>query len=450
MSLKTDYAPGDVLPAADVNSANVQINNNQNGVADNVTALAGKAPLSHVSDIANPHSVTAVQAGASPTGHNHDLSDLADVDDSAKAEGKVLKVNAAGDHEYEDAGGAGDVGGLYGINVETLSADKTLTVDTDEIYQWLDEGGENRIITLATAGATAGDRWVIRHNGVYDDAHYMKVVQAAITLDYIYSGGIKEFIFDGANWVGAENGAGENDDKKYAFSVGYGARGYDNGVGVGYAAMGIDHGVAVGRSTIGYGHGVAVGNESQGWIYGAALGHLAIAARYGAALGAFADTNDEYYSVALGYYSGVYRVGEVAMNIGSDSDQENNRMIGGLAGDTTDATPKEIFCAGYSTRRFKIRPSSVLAFRLLITARDNVTGHVGMWKVENGVIKRDGAGNTVMPTAATVTEVVDESGDWSVAVTADDVNESLKIEVTGDPTNPVQWVVRLDGVETHF
>ena len=70
-------------------------------------------------------------------------------------------------------------------------------------------------------------------------------------------------------------------------------------------------------------------------------------------------------------------------------------------------------------------------------------------KVKN-VIKRDGSNNTAMATAATVTEVVDESGDWSVAVTADDTNEALIITVTGDATNTVQWVARLDGVETHF
>lgn len=54
-----------------------------------------------------------------------------------------------------------EVGGLYGLNVQTLGADKTLTPGTDEIYQYLDEGGANRIITLATVGATAGDRFVI-------------------------------------------------------------------------------------------------------------------------------------------------------------------------------------------------------------------------------------------------------------------------------------------------
>ena len=97
---------------------------------------------------------------------------------------------------YNPSGG-GEVGGLYGINVETLAAGKTLTPNTDEIYQYLDEGNANRIITLDTASATLGDRFVIRHNGACDDIHYLQVKQAAIELDEIYAGAIKEFIFDG-------------------------------------------------------------------------------------------------------------------------------------------------------------------------------------------------------------------------------------------------------------
>ena len=58
-----------------------------------------------------------------------------------------------------------DVGGLYGINVETLAGNKTLTPSTDEIYQYLDPGGSFRTITLDTASATTGDRFIIRCTG---------------------------------------------------------------------------------------------------------------------------------------------------------------------------------------------------------------------------------------------------------------------------------------------
>ncbi|MCD6233291.1 hypothetical protein J7J81_02860, partial [bacterium] len=126
-----------------------------------------------------------------------------------------------------------------GINIETLSADKTLTPGTDAMYQYLDPNGTTRTITLDTSNASAGDRFIIRHNGAYNDTRYLEVKQGAATLDYIYAGAIKEFIFDGTNWISAENGVGENDNKK-------------NNVAIGYYAIGYDFGTAVGRSAYGY------------------------------------------------------------------------------------------------------------------------------------------------------------------------------------------------------
>ena len=67
--------------------------------------------------------------------------------------------------ETTQSGGGGSSGGLYGINVESLTDDKTLTPGTDEIYQYLNPNGADRNITLDTSSATAGDRFVIRFTG---------------------------------------------------------------------------------------------------------------------------------------------------------------------------------------------------------------------------------------------------------------------------------------------
>jgi len=42
----------------------------------------------------------------------------------------------------------GDIGGKYGINIETLTGDKTLVPNIDPIYQYLDPDDANRVITL--------------------------------------------------------------------------------------------------------------------------------------------------------------------------------------------------------------------------------------------------------------------------------------------------------------
>lgn len=71
--------------------------------------------------------------------------------------------------------GNGAVGGKYGVNVETLTGDKTLVPGVDPIYQYLDPDDANRIITLDTANAKAGDRFVIKHNGNWNDLSYLDV-----------------------------------------------------------------------------------------------------------------------------------------------------------------------------------------------------------------------------------------------------------------------------------
>jgi len=178
-----------------------------------------------------------------------------------------------------------------GINVETLSGDKTLTPGIDAMYQYLDEGDAFRTITLATTTAKAGDRFIIRHNGAYYDHHYLKVKQGAATLDYIYAGTTREFIFNGTNWTWAETGPNN-------VAIGYSAQGYSEGIGIGVNAYGYGQGVAVGHGAKGYSYGVAVGHSARGMRYGAALGYRA---------GYNIDTTEDRYNTLVGAYSG-YRI----------------------------------------------------------------------------------------------------------------------------------------------
>ncbi len=356
------------------------------------------------------------------------------------------------------------MGGLYGINVETLAGDKTLTPGIDKMYQYLDEGGANRIITLATAGATAGARFVIRHNGAWNDTHSLEVKQGATTLDKIYVGAIKGFIFDGTNWVPFTTGTGENDNKKLAVAlgreatsetegvaVGYQADAHDKGVAVGYQADADSYGVAVGRVARGRSKGVAVGTGADALTDGVAIGYLADGRNSGVALGYAANTDGKLFSIAIGKESKCIRTAETSINIRyTDADQENNvvqgRWEGELAGG---AGATEIFCGGQASQRFTIRAKSVLAFDMIIIARDNVANEVARYSVHDGLIKRDAANNTVMVLCTVTVDHEDDAG-WDCTVTADDTNEALIITVTGDDTNITQWAAVMNGVETHF
>ena len=334
------------------------------------------------------------------------------------------------------------------INVETLSADKTLTPGTDEMYQYLDEGGANRIITLATAGASAGDRFVIRHNGSYNDTSYLQVKQSTIILDYIYAGAIKHFIFDGTNWVSGEIGSGENDNKKNNIAIGYYARGYNYGIGIGHSSRGHYYGIGIGYQADGYSYGVAIGYYAKGSTHGVGIGNQADGESYGVALGDETNTNLKKYSVALGYYSETERYSEIAHCIDGSSTQDYNFSIAGWAIQTANATPVEMFLGEYANQRFTINPESAVNFVIRITARDNVANEVASYKIE-GLIKRDGAGNTVLVWSNKTVQYEDDAS-WDVAVTADDTNEALIITVTGDATNPVRWAARIDETECQF
>ena len=132
------------------------------------------------------------------------------------------------------------------INVETLTADKTLVAGTDPLFQNLDTNGANRTITLDTASAVAGDRFVIKNTAGSSSSYYLLIEQGTTVLDVAYAQGTKAFVFDGTNWVGADNGV------------------TDKNVQIGYNAQSYSGGIAIGNNAQGYANGAAVGNNSNG------------------------------------------------------------------------------------------------------------------------------------------------------------------------------------------
>mgnify|MGYP000107864420 CR=1 FL=1 len=342
------------------------------------------------------------------------------------------------------------------INVETLSADKTLVAGTDPMYQFLDPNGANRIITLDTASAKVGDRFVIKNNGAYNTYRSLQIKQSSVIIDTIYSLGSKMFIFDGTNWQGAENGTIDKNTM-----IGFEAMGYSSGAAIGYQAVGNSNGTAIGYQAKGYSSGSSVGYGSDSNSYGSAVGYNAVGSysgvavgaysngqNYSIALGYFAKANFQRYSMAFGYYSECSRYGETAVNIdGQTANYKNQAIQGRLTIQTTDATATELLAAGYAGQRFTIRASSHFAFKGIVIARDNVNNAGMSWKIE-GMIKRDGASNTALVGTPTVTEIAKDGVlAWSVAITADDVNEALIITVTGEASKTIRWAAVLEGVE---
>lgn len=334
--------------------------------------------------------------------------------------------------------GAGS-GGKYGMNVESLSDNKTLTPGTDEIYQYLDPNGASRIITLATTGATAGDRFVIRNTAAYTVTYYFLIRTeggGATNLDYVYAQGIKHFIFDGTDWIGEAIGtSGYNDVIRQ--------------IEIGHLAQATNDGVAIGKDSKASSQGVGVGFDAEGYTYGVGIGYSAYGDNKGVGVGHEAWTKSKEYTQCYGYYS--WNVGErsavTVISIDGLGDK-NFYLQGRYAKTTANATPVEMFLGDIANERFTIIAQSALAFEIQVVARDDTAGHVAKYKFD-GVIKRDAADNTVL-SVVNKTIVWEDDSTWDVNVTADDVNEALKLEVTGDATNSTQWAAILEGMETIF
>lgn len=121
-----------------------------------------------------------------------------------------------------------------------------------------------------------------------------------------------------------------------------------------------------------------------------------------------------------------------------------------LATQTTNDTPKEMSIDSGNPsvdNRLFIRPNSSYAFRIELSARQTAgtVGSIGdsaSWSIR-GLIKRDGDNNTVLVgVSGDGTPLFSDSNAsaWSVTVTADDVNEALKVEVTGELNKTIRWL----------
>jgi hypothetical protein len=111
------------------------------------------------------------------------------------------------------------------------------------------------------------------------------------------------------------------------------------------------------------------------------------------------------------------------------------------AGQTTDATPLILNLDATATNRFTIAASTALAVDIMLVARRSDTAD--KWLVARRFlgIRRDGSNNTsLIGSVQTLgTDQSDGSPSWTFALTADDVNECLQLEVTGAASETIQW-----------
>lgn len=254
----------------------------------------------------------------------------------------------------------------------------------------------------------------------------------------------------------------------------YGATGAGS-VAIGYQAKATPgYGIAIGylSKAIGGDACVAIGPAmtASGW-YSLAIGGLngtasgqsssvvggdggSATANYATVIGGNQNTANAVNAYALGAYAlssieGKYTY--ASNRFSSLGDAQTGTFV--LRKATTDATPLALasntFAAG-TTNQVILPNNSAYAFSGMIVARRKASEgtQAAAWRVE-GLIRRDNtAASTVLVNSALT--VIDNTPDWSIALSADTGNGGLAVTVTGAAATNIRWVATLQTSEVTY
>lgn len=322
------------------------------------------------------------------------------------------------------------------VNVETLTGNKTLTIN-DKPIQILSTGGTNRTITLPTTGTPDGFKFEIVNNDTYTSATYLTITTS--DQHYISAKCKATFYYDSATttWV-ADNarnmvlGGSNHSNYSSAIAIGFGNdSNYFYGIGIGNGASG--------NSNSGIGIGYQARNAAS---YGIAIGHTANA------------NNKGIGTVVIGAYTKAERQNEF-VTTGTDNATNQAQSIiqkfRNKALATAAGAFQEIFTDA-SSGRLTIFASSIYQFRIQINAIEATGFKCKTWEIVGGIKRNASSSTTMMGGAPTYYITSEDSGtsNWDVRVTADDTNEALKIEVKHDSANNVTFSATVWATETRL
>jgi hypothetical protein len=348
------------------------------------------------------------------------------------------------------------------VNVETLSADKTLTID-DKPIQILNPDFVTRNITLPTTGTPDGFKFEIRNSGDSTDTAYLYVnsthkVDGDSTLVLRYDSSTTTY----KSYLGRNISIGESSDTNYWYGIGIGFGANNNhtgGVGIGGDANN-NHtgGVGIGElSNYNHTYGVGIGVEAYvNNTYGVGIGNLSnYNHTYGVGVGYSATSNEKGTgTVAIGAYTKAERQNEfvtTGTNNVTNKAQSIIQKFKNKALATAAGAFQEIFTDA-SSGRLTILASSIYQFRIQINAIEATGFKCKTWEIVGG-IKRNGSNVTTMVGGTPTYYITSEdsgTSNWDVRVTADDTNEALKIEVKHDSANNVTFSATVWATETRL
>jgi len=172
--------------------------------------------------------------------------------------------------------------------------------------------------------------------------------------------------------------------------------------------------------------------------------------QYGAtALGRDCTASGSYGSLAIGHASLANRRSSFSLASGNFStvgDAQRIELV--LRIKTTDATATTLMLDG-STTRLTIPSGKVFAFVAKISGIKSDGSAVAFY-TRKGCIKNVGGATSLVGSIETIGTDTEDNASTDVAITADDTNDALQINVTGIAAETWRWVAVVEGVEIGY
>lgn len=175
-----------------------------------------------------------------------------------------------------------------------------------------------------------------------------------------------------------------------------------------------------------------------------------VSAQYGTIAGGALNTVSGYGgSSPGGIYSVADRYGMLAHASGRFSaNGDAQHAIFVLRAKTTNATPATLYLDGLSTRL--TIPNGKALFATVQISGINSTGAQAAHYTRKVAIKNVSNTCSLIGAVSTVGTDVEDVAGWDVAITADNTNKALQINVTGAASTTIRWVAVVDAVEIAY
>jgi len=159
-------------------------------------------------------------------------------------------------------------------------------------------------------------------------------------------------------------------------------------------------------------------------------------------------TADNNYSHASGYYSTARLRSQHAQANGRFAATGDSQRTSSISHkETTDATPIE--CLTSTNERYVLPADFIMACTVTING-SNSDGTVAGFYKRQAYIKNIGGATALIGSVQTIGTDITVGSIGGISLTADDTNESLKIEVTGKASTTIRWVASIEAVEVGY